>query len=121
MTLVGFGKKEKCSIDRASLYTVTTLGDKIPSTEFNYGVNCHQIELRLTSAWICTVTATSEGLFAPLEGCLYLLGVNIIVLHLFLAQYFQPSIVYIFSCPVEIHLWQSEKHCKANNDLFSIQ
>ena len=49
----------------------------------------------------------SEGLFAPLEGCLYLLCAIIIVLHSFLAQYFDPSIVYIFSFPVEIPLWQS--------------
>jgi hypothetical protein len=44
---------------------------------------------------------------SPLEGCLSLLGAIIIVLHSFLAQYFKPSIVYIFSLPVEIPLWQS--------------
>ena len=43
----------------------------------------------------------SEGLFAPLEGCLCHLGAILIVLHSFLAQYFEPLIVYIFSFPVE--------------------
>jgi hypothetical protein len=85
----------------------TILGDEIPSKEFNYRVNSHQIILRLISALIFTVTATSEGPFAPLEGCLCLLGVIIIVLHSFLAQYFEPSIVYMFSFPVEIPLGQS--------------
>jgi hypothetical protein len=66
-----------------------------------------QIKLRLNSALIFTVTVTSEGLFAPLEGCLCLLGTIIIVLHSFLALYFEPSIVYIFSFAVEITLWQS--------------
>jgi len=50
----------------------------------------------------------------------YHLGVIIIVLHSFLAQYFEPSIVYIFSFPVEIPLWQSYKYLKANNYVFSI-
>jgi hypothetical protein len=76
--------------------------------------------LKLHSALILTVTAMSEGQFAPLEGCLCHLDVIIIVLHLFLAQYFEPSIVYIISFPVEIPLWQSSKHRKANNDIFSI-
>ena len=49
---------------------MTILGDEIPSKAFNYGVNCHQIKLRPNSALIFTVTATSEGLFAPLEGCI---------------------------------------------------
>jgi len=62
----------------------------------------------------------SEGPFAPLEGCLCLLGQIIIVLRLFFAQYFEPSIVYIFSFLVEITLWQSEKHRSAKNDVFSI-
>jgi len=62
----------------------------------------------------------SEGLFASLEGCLWHLGAVIIVLHSLLAQYFEPSIVYIFSFPVEIPLWQSYKHRKANNDVFFI-
>ena len=46
----------------------------------------------------------SEGLFAPPEGCLCDLGAIIIVLHSFLAQYIEPSMVYIFSFPVEILL-----------------
>ena len=46
----------------------------------------------------------SVGLYAPLEGSLCLLGAILIVLHLFLAQYSKPSIVYIFSFPVEIPL-----------------
>jgi hypothetical protein len=54
---------------------------------------------------IFTVTATTEGLFAPLEWRLCDLGAIIIVLHLFLAQYFEPLIVYIFNFPVEILLW----------------
>jgi hypothetical protein len=62
----------------------------------------------------------SEGLFAPLEGCLCHLDAIIIVLHSSFAQYFEPSIVYIFSFQVEIPLWQSYKHRKANNDVFSI-
>jgi len=78
------------------------------------------LAITLNSALIFTVTAMSEGQFAPLEGCLCLLGAVIIVLHWFLAQYFEPSIVYIFSFPVEIPFWQSLKHCKANNDVFSI-
>jgi len=41
-------------------------------------------------------------------------------LHFVLEQYFKPSIVYIFSFLVEIPHWQSEKHCKANSDIFSI-
>ena len=94
-------------MDQARLQTVTILGDEISSKAFKYGVNCHQIELRLNSALIFTVTATSEGLFAPLEGCVCVLGAIIIVLHSFLAQYFEPSIVYIFSFPVAIALWQS--------------
>ena len=82
---------------------------------FNYEVNCHRIKLRLNSAIIFTVTATSEGLFAPLEGCLCLLGVIGIGLHSFFAQYFEPSIVYISSFVGDIPLWQSEKHHEANS------
>jgi len=63
--------------------------------------------IRLNSALISAVTATSEGLSAPLEGCLCLVCTMIIVLHLFLAQYFEPLILYIFSFLVEIPLWQS--------------
>jgi hypothetical protein len=63
------------------------------------------MKLRLNSALIFTVTAMTEGLFAMLEGVLCHLGMIIIVLHSFLAQYFKPSIVYIFSFPVEIPLW----------------
>jgi hypothetical protein len=48
---------------------MTILGDKIPLKAFNYGVNHHQIELRLHSTFILSVTAISEGLFPPLEGC----------------------------------------------------
>jgi len=78
---------------------VTILKDEIPSKALHYGVNRHQIKLSLKSALIFTVTATSEGLFAPLEGCLCLLGVIIIVLHSCLAQYVEPSIAYIFIFP----------------------
>jgi len=63
------------------------------------------------------------------------------VLHWFLAEYFEPLIVYIFSFPgyifsfpgyifsfpgyifsfpVDILLWQSSQHRKSNNDVFSI-
>jgi hypothetical protein len=56
---------------------------------------------------IFTLTATSKGPFAPLEGCLSLRSAIIIMLHTFLAQYLEPSIGYIFSFPVEILLWQS--------------
>jgi hypothetical protein len=86
---------------------VTILWDEIPSKAFNYGVNCHQIKVRLNSALIFTVTAISEGLFAPLEVCLCLLGAIIIVLQWFLPQYFEPSIVYIFNFQMDIPLWQS--------------
>jgi hypothetical protein len=54
------------------------LRDEILGKAFNYGVNYSQIKLRLYSALIFTVTATSEGLFAPLEVCLCLLGATII-------------------------------------------
>jgi len=103
----GFNKKERRSVDRARLYTLTILGDEIPSKAFIYGANWHQIKLKLNSELIFTVTATSEGLFALLDGCLCLLGVIIIVWHSFLAQYFEPSIVHIFSFLVENPLWQS--------------
>jgi hypothetical protein len=86
---------------------VTILGDEIPSKAFNYGVNCLQIKLRLHSALLFTVTVTSEGIFAPLERFLCLLGGFIIILHSFLAQYIEPLIVYTFSFLVEIPLWQS--------------
>ena len=63
--------------------------------------------IRLNSALIFTVTAMSEGLFAPLAGCVCHLGALIIVLHSVLAQYFEPLIVNIFSFPVEIPLWKN--------------
>ena len=63
--------------------------------------------IRSNSALIFTVTPTSEGLLTPLEGCLRHFGVGIIVLHTLLAQYFEPSIVYIFSFLVEIPISQS--------------
>jgi hypothetical protein len=47
---------------------MTILGDEIPSKAFNYGVNFHQIKFRLHSSSIFTVTETTEGLFALLEG-----------------------------------------------------
>jgi len=103
----GFDNNGRRNVNRARLQTITILGHEIPSKAFNYGVNCHQIELRLNSALIFTVSATSEGLFAPLEGCLCLLGAIVIVLHSFLAQYSEPSLVFIISFPVEIPLWQS--------------
>jgi hypothetical protein len=64
----GFDKKGRHSVDRARLDTLTILGDEIPSKAFHYGVNCHQIKLNLNRSLIITVTATSEGLFAPLEA-----------------------------------------------------
>jgi hypothetical protein len=77
----GFDTSGRLSVDRARLLTMTILGDKIPSKAFNDGVNCHQIILSLYSALIFTVTATSEGVFALLDGCLYLHGTVIIVLN----------------------------------------
>jgi hypothetical protein len=62
----------------------------------------------------------SEGLLTQLDGCLCLLGTFAIELHSFLAQYFELLIVYICSLLVEIPLWQSQKHHKANNDVFTI-
>jgi len=56
------------ALDSNSLSPEMILRDEIPSKAFNYRVNCHQIELRLTPALIFSVTATSEGLFAPVEG-----------------------------------------------------
>jgi len=84
---------------------VTILGDEIPSKAFHSGVICHQINLTSNSALIFTITATSEGPFAPLEGCLCLLGAIIIVVHLFLAHDFEPSIAYIFNFLAEMPLW----------------
>jgi hypothetical protein len=86
---------------------VTILGEEIPSKAFNSGVNCHLIKLRLNSVFLFNVTATSEGQFSPLEGAFSLLGTITIILRSFLAQYFKRSIVYIFSFPVEIPIWQS--------------
>jgi hypothetical protein len=107
-------------LDSKLLSPVTILGNEIPWKAFNYWVHYHQIQLRLNSAFIFPVTATSEGLFAPLEGSLCLLGAIRIVLHLFLAEYFEPSIVCIFTFQMEIPLRQSQKHRIANNDVFSI-
>jgi hypothetical protein len=76
--------------------------------------------LRLNSALIITVTPTFEALVAPLEWCLYLLGTVVVPLHSVLAQFFEPSIVFIYSCPVEIPFWQREMYRKATNDEFSI-
>jgi len=49
----------------------------------------------------------SEGQFALCEGCLYPLGVVIIVLYSFIVQDFEPSIVYICTFLVEITLLQN--------------
>jgi len=76
--------------------------------------------IRLNSTLKFTFTPTSEGLFGPLGGCSTHVGAVIIELHLYFAQYFELVIVYIFSFPVKIPLWQSWKHCKVNNDIFSI-
>ena len=99
---------------------MTILGDKILWKPFNYGVNCHQIELRSNSAFIFTVTATSEGPLTLLDGCLCLLGGIFRVLNMLLAQCFERLIVYILSFTVEIPLGQCWKHHKVNNDSFSI-
>ena len=106
--------------DSKSLSPVTTLGDEIPWQAINYRVNCYQIIARLNSTLIVTVTATSEGLVAPLEGHLYLYGAIITVLHSLFTQYFEPSIAYIFSFAVDIPLQQRTKHRKSKNDIFSI-
>ena len=95
------------ALDSKPQLPVTIVGDNIPWKTFKYGVDCYLIKLILNAALILTVTAMSEGLFAPLEGCICLLGAIFIVLHTFLAQYFEPSIVYIFSFQVEIPFWQS--------------
>jgi len=94
--------------------------NEIPWNAFNYGVKCQQIDITLHSALILTDTARSEGQFAPDEGCLCIPGASIIVLHLFLAKYLKPSIVYIFSFPVEIPLLQNSNNRSANNDVYSI-
>jgi hypothetical protein len=76
--------------------------------------------IRLLSALKLAVTAMSEGLTAPLEACRCHLGTILTVLHPVLAEYVKPSIVYIFSFPVEIMHWQSSKLQNVNNDVFSI-
>jgi hypothetical protein len=43
----GFRKNGRRSVDRARLYTLTILGDDIPSNAFNYEVNCDLIKLKL--------------------------------------------------------------------------
>jgi hypothetical protein len=95
------------ALDSKSLLPIMILGDEIPWKAFNYGVHCHQINLTFNSALIFTVTAMSEGLCALLQGSLCLRGAILIVLHSFLAQYFEPSIVYIFRFQMEIPFWQS--------------
>jgi hypothetical protein len=107
-------------LDYESLSPVTIPGDEILWKAFNYGVHCHWLKLRLNSVLIFTVTATSEGLFAPLEGSLSCLGAILIVLHSFCPQYFERSILYIFSFLMELPLSQSTKHRKANNEVFSV-
>jgi len=94
-------------LDSESQWPVTILGDRIPWNTFNCRGNCHQSELRSNSALIFTVTATSEGLLTPLEGCFCLPRTIVIVSHSFLAQYFEPFIVYNFSFPVDIPCSQS--------------
>jgi len=108
------------TLDLRSLSHVTILGDGIPWNQLNHWLNCHRIKLRSNSALIFTVTATSGGLFALLEGCLCVLGATIIELHSFLAQYIEPLIVFMFRIPVDNCLWQSWRHCKANNDVLCI-
>jgi hypothetical protein len=103
----GLGTDGRHGADHARLETMRILGDKIPSKAFNYGVDCHQIKPRLNSSLIITVTEMSECVFPPLEGCFCLLGAIIFILHSFLAQYFETSIVYIFRFPMEIPLRQS--------------
>jgi hypothetical protein len=100
-------QKGRRSVNCARLQTVTIFGDKIPWEAFNYGVHCHQIKLGINSALIFTVRAMSDGLFTLLEGYSCLLSASIIVLHWFLAQYFEPSIVYIISFPADVPLRQS--------------
>ena len=97
-------------LDSQYLLPLTILRDQIPWKPFNYRVNCHQIKLRLNSGLIFTVTATSEGLFARLQGCFCLLGAITIILHSIFAKYLEPAIVYIISFAVEMSLWQSLKH-----------
>jgi hypothetical protein len=103
------GTKGSCSVYRSRLYMTVphdrTLG-RDPLKRIQLWGSLLQIKFRLNSALTFTFTVTSEGLFAPLELCVCLLGATIIVLHSFLAQYFDPSMVYIPSFPVEIPLCQ---------------
>jgi hypothetical protein len=69
---------------------------------------------------IVTVTPTSGSIFAPLERCLWLLGVVIIVLQMCFAHYFVRSIVYNFSFLVEVALLQGWKIRNRNNDILSM-
>jgi hypothetical protein len=78
----GFDNKASSRLERYRVYTVTILGYEIPSKAFNYVVHCHHIKLTLISALIFPVPATSEGLFPPLEGTVYLLGAISIALQL---------------------------------------
>jgi len=106
--------------DTESVSLVTRLDDKIPLTPFNYGVNCYPSELRINSAMIYSITATSEGLFASAQGCLCLLDAIIIGLHSVFAHIIEPSIVSIVRFPAQIPLSPSQMHRKVNNDVSSI-
>jgi len=106
----GIRKNGRRSISHTRLYIIISCDDTRwwdPLKAFNYEVNSHLIQLKLNSALMFTVTATSEGLFAQFEESLCLLSGIIIVLHSFLSQYFEPLIVYIFSIALEIPRWQS--------------
>jgi hypothetical protein len=92
----------------------------IPSQASKYGVNCDHIKLRLNSALVFAVTAKSEGQLAPHEGCLCHYGTINVAWNLYLAKYFEPSFVHIFSFPLEIPLSHTYNHQEPDNDVFYI-
>jgi len=95
------------------------LGEEIPWTAISYWVSSHQSKLRLNSARIFIGTAKSQHSFSPLEESLCLLGAIMIVLHSFLAQYIDPSIVYTFRLLLQIPFSQTQYRCSANDHILS--
>jgi hypothetical protein len=87
--------------------TIILQVNMITCKAFNDGLNCHQINLQLNSAWIFTVRVMPDGPYAPHEGYLSLLGTVITELHTILAKFFEPFIVYIIWFIAEIPLRQS--------------
>jgi len=71
------------------------------------GLTAIRLNSDQTQHWYSLLQQRLKVYLHHLKGVYAFFGVIIIVLHSFLAQYIEPSIVYIFSFPVEIPLWQS--------------